>query len=58
MTDPREEAEFDRIRIMSDLEKDRGLVARYDEHQAIYRARIEKHQYELGRLDERLGDVA
>ena len=58
MADPREENEFERIRIMSDMEKDRHIVAQYEENQAIYRARLEKHQYELGRLDERLGDVA
>jgi hypothetical protein len=58
MTDPREEDEFKRIRIMSDMEKVRGIVARYDEHRAIYRAKIEDYRYQLGRLDERLGDVA
>ena len=58
MSGPKDEAEFERIRIMSRMEKDRGIVAQYDEHQAIYRDRIERYQYELGRLDERLGDVA
>jgi len=58
MPDPREDAEFARIRLASELEKSRHIVAQYEEHQAYYRRQIEQFRYRLGRLDERLGDVA
>lgn len=56
MTTPRENGEFDRIRLVAQIERDRQLVTQYEEHQSFYRGRIEDNRYELGRLDERLGD--
>ena len=47
--------EFERMRLVDRIERDRELVAQYEEHQAFYRARIEDSRYKLGRLDERLG---
>src|SRR5712691_5736962 len=55
MTTAREEDEFERIRTTAELERDRAIVARYEEHLAFYRRRIETQLYNLGRLDERLG---
>jgi hypothetical protein len=55
MSSPGEIDEFERIRLVGKIERDRQLVAQYEEHQAFYRARIEDSRYELGRLDERLG---
>jgi hypothetical protein len=52
---PREEDEFERMRVTAELERARGFVAQYTEHQAIYRRKIEKHLHRLGQLDERLG---
>jgi hypothetical protein len=51
----KDEDEFERIRLVAQIERDRHLVRQYDQHQAFYRARIEDGRYELGRLDERLG---
>jgi hypothetical protein len=56
VTTPREKDEFRRIQLATELDRARKLVAQYDEHQSYYRAVIEDHRYELGRLDERLGD--
>jgi len=54
-TTPREDDEFERMRLVAQLERDRLLIAQYEEHQTFYRSRIEDSRYELGRLDERLG---
>lgn len=55
MTSEREDDEFRRIRLTAQIERDRALVAQYEQHQAFYRSRVEESRYELGRLDERLG---
>jgi hypothetical protein len=55
MTTPRENDEFERMRLVAEIERDRLLIAQYEEHQAFYRDRVEDNRYELGRLDERLG---
>lgn len=55
MTGPREEDHFERIRLVAQIDRDRLLIAQYEEHQAFYRNRVEDSRYELGRLDERLG---
>ena len=55
MTTPREDDEFRRIDLASLLERERGIVAQYEQHLAFYRTRIEERLYELGKLDERLG---
>jgi hypothetical protein len=54
MTSQREEDEFRRIELVSLLERERGIIAQYEQHLSFYRARIEERRYELGRLDERL----
>jgi hypothetical protein len=51
----RENDEFERMRLVAEIERDRLLIAQYDEHQAFYRGRAEDNRYKLGRLDERLG---
>lgn len=43
------------MRLVEQIERDRALIAQYEEHQAFYRARVEESRYLLGRLDERLG---
>jgi len=53
---PRERDEFERIRRIAQIEKDRNFLEQYDEGMAFYRSRIEDNRYELGRIDERLGD--
>ena len=55
MTASTDDDEFERIRLVAQIERDRHLVRQYDQHQSFYRARIEDGRYELGRLDERLG---
>ncbi len=56
MTTPRDRDEFDRIRLTDQIERDRAMVAQYEEHQAFFRKRIEDNRYDLGRLDERLSE--
>lgn len=55
MASEREADEFERMRLIDQIERDRALIAQYDEHQAFYRTRVENNRYKLGRLDERLG---
>ncbi|MEV6927418.1 hypothetical protein AB0M46_23335 [Dactylosporangium sp. NPDC051485] len=43
------------MRLVAQIERARGLIVQYDEHQEFYRRQIEDSRYELGRLDERLG---
>jgi hypothetical protein len=52
---PREKDEFERMRLVAEIEQHRLLIAQYEEHQAYYRGRVEGNRYKLGRLDERLG---
>ena len=53
----RQNDEFERIRLWADIEKSRSIAEQYEEGQAFFRARIEEHRHEIGRLDERLGDA-
>jgi hypothetical protein len=55
-TTPKEADEFERMRLTAKIERARGFVAQYDEHQDFYHREIEDGLYELGKLDERLGD--
>jgi hypothetical protein len=52
---PREQDEFERMRLTAELERARGFVSQYQEHQEIYLRQIENNLYTLGQLDERLG---
>jgi hypothetical protein len=54
-TTPREDDEFERIRLAAEIEHARLLIVQYEEHQAYYRDKVEDNRYQLGRLDERLG---
>ncbi|GIF97412.1 hypothetical protein Cci01nite_25060 [Catellatospora citrea] len=38
-----------------EVERDREIVAKYEEGLGFHRSRIEADRYELGELDERLG---
>lgn len=40
-TTPRENDEFERMRLVAQIERDRLLIAQYEEHQAFYRGRVE-----------------
>jgi hypothetical protein len=51
----RERDEFDRITRLAEIERDRELIAQYEEGMAFYRGRIEDYRYQLGRIDQRLG---
>jgi hypothetical protein len=51
----REREEFERIALISQVDKDRRMIAQYVENMAFFQARIEEARYRLGRLDERLG---
>ena len=52
---PRELDQFERIRRLAQIDRDREIVARYVEGIAFYQGRIEDNRYVIGRLDERLG---
>ncbi len=52
---PRERDEFDRVRRNAQIERDREVLAQYEEGMAFFPARIENNRYGLGRIDERLG---
>jgi hypothetical protein len=58
MTTPNERDEFERMRLVAQIERARGLVARYEVHQEFYRRQVEDSRYELGRLDERLTPIS
>lgn len=55
MTIPNERDEFERMRLVEQIERARYLVAQYEESQEFYRRQIEDSRYALGRLDEKLG---
>ncbi|GAB4046773.1 hypothetical protein [Catellatospora paridis] len=55
MREDRTDDEFLRIRLTGEVERDREIVAKYEEGLGFHRARIEANRYELGKLDERLG---
>ena len=55
---PNEEDQFERIQLVTKIERARRLVAQYEQHQEFYRRQVEDGRYELGRLDERLGGEA
>jgi hypothetical protein len=56
MDEQRSNDEFERIRLHEDIARARYLIGQYDDHQAFWRAEIETKMYQLGKLDERLGD--
>ena len=41
MTTPNERDEFERMRLVTQIERARALIAQYDEHQEFYRRQIE-----------------
>ncbi len=55
MTTPRERDEFNRIELISQIEREKAIVTQYEKGLTFYRTRIESRMYELGKLDERLG---
>jgi hypothetical protein len=56
--DPRERDHFARIKHHQDIERARMIIRQYEKGMAFYRQEIEDKKYEIGRLDERLGDGA
>ena len=50
----RDDDEIERMTLAQEIEKDRLIVATYEQNMAFYRNRIENNRYTLGRLDERL----
>lgn len=54
----REQDEFDRIQVSTQIAKDRLMITQYEEGLEHRRARVENNRYELGRLDERLRGAA
>ncbi len=55
MTTPNEQDEFERMRLVAQIERARALIEQYEQHQEFYRRQVEDSRYEIGRLDERLG---
>jgi len=55
MTTSKERDEFERMRLVAQIERARAFIRQYEEHQEFYRRQVEDSRYELGRLDERLG---
>jgi hypothetical protein len=53
--DSRDADEFRRIELIERLARDREIIAQYEAGMEFYRRRTEDTQYDLGRLDERLG---
>jgi hypothetical protein len=53
---PRESDQFKRIKITADIERFREIIVKYQEGMAEYRSLIEDGLYEIGGIDERLGD--
>ncbi len=56
MEEDRVRDEFERMRLTAQLARSREIIGGYEEGLAFYRQRVEDTRYELGRLDERLGD--
>jgi hypothetical protein len=54
--DPTERDQFARIKHHEDIERARMIIVQYEKGLAFYRREIENKMYEIGRLDERLGD--
>lgn len=54
----REHDQFTRIELAARLENDRQLVVQYEKGLAFFRTRVEDTRYELGKLDERLGETS
>lgn len=55
MDDERTQAEFERIELRQEQERDRAMIRQYEEGLAFRRLHLEEITYMLGRLDERLG---
>lgn len=54
MDDANVDDEIDRMKLHEAVEKDRLKIAQYETGLAHFRQAVEKKQYEIGRLDERL----
>jgi hypothetical protein len=55
IVDSREKDEFVRIRLHQEIERARELIGKYEEGLTHFRREIEDNNYDIGRLDERLG---
>lgn len=55
MDNPRERDQFARIELLTKLQRDREIVAMYEENLAKLRQEIGMKLHKLGKLDERLG---
>lgn len=55
MDDQRADDEFERMARHEQIARARELIAQYLDHMALWPKKIEEHQFELGRLRERLG---
>jgi hypothetical protein len=53
----REKQHFERIRLVAAIERARLLLVKYNEGQAHYHNLIEESRYQIGRLDQSLGDA-
>ncbi len=56
MDEQRSNDEFERIRLHEDIDRARYLIRQYDDHQAFWRSEVETKMYQLGKIDERLGE--
>jgi hypothetical protein len=54
LDDKRERDEFERIELHQKIDKARLFISQYESGLTTYRRNLEEHQYDLGRLDERL----
>lgn len=50
----REESEFERIQLVTQMDRDRDLIAGYRENEQFYINRLVESSRRIGRLDERL----
>ncbi|MGH3679539.1 MAG: hypothetical protein ACRDT2_04540 [Natronosporangium sp.] len=55
MDNPEERDQFARIELLTKLQRDREIVAMYEENLTELRKKIEQEVHILGKLDERLG---
>lgn len=55
MDDQQAKDEFDRITLHQEIEKAQNIIKQYGDGMAHYHRTLQKHMYELGKLDERLG---
>lgn len=53
---PREQDQFERIKLYGDVDKARHMLTMYRHHSDGYRQQIEELMRKIGRIDERLGE--